>query len=110
MPLLMFIAISLLMVVAGLGCYRLYLQHSQGHHAVEKTIEVTVLDKQMLENHQHDSFISNANSYWIWVQKGRFGPKREFEVTFDYFQVLNPGDKGQLTYHGDQFIHFALQR
>ncbi len=106
MPLSIYVAIVLLIMVAAWGFRSLYLQHSQGINANEKTADITILDKQAI-----DSSIDNGEQeYWIWVKKGRLGPKREFQVGIHYFQALSPGDKGILTYRGDKFIHFALKR
>ncbi|NMS64366.1 DUF2500 domain-containing protein, partial [Vibrio parahaemolyticus] len=48
--------------------------------------------------------------YWIYVQRGSIGPKREFQIGVHYYHALNPGDKGTLTYRGNKFLHFAIKR
>ncbi|SDH88687.1 Protein of unknown function [Vibrio xiamenensis] len=106
MPLSIYLAIAMLIALAAWACSRLYQQHQQGRNAVEKTADITILDKQAI-----DSTCQNEQQeYWIWVKKGQFGPKREFQVGIHYFQALNPGDRGVLTYRGDKFVHFALKR
>ncbi len=98
-----------LLVVAALLFSRFYRRHMQGENAPEKQALVTILDKQSIA--VDNPFIGEDDQeFWIYVQKGRIGPKREFQVGVHYFHAINPGDKGILTYRGTQFIHFALQR
>ncbi|RJX65279.1 DUF2500 domain-containing protein [Vibrio sinensis] len=109
MPISLFFTIAVLAIVGG-GCFiHLYRKHVQGENAPEQSVIVTILDKQSipLENVPigHDD-----QEYWIYVQKGKIGPKREFQVGVHYFHALNPGDKGTLTYQGNQFMHFSLHR
>ena len=54
--------------------------------------------------------LCSDEEYWIYVEPISGGPKREFMVGIHYYHALNPGDKGTMTYRGQQFIHFALQR
>jgi len=88
MPISLYFAIALLGLLAGWVFTNFYRRHMQGEDAPEQTVNVTILDKQ----------------------KGKIGPKREFQVGIHYFQALNPGDKGTLTYQGDKFLHFAMKR
>ncbi|WP_162045368.1 DUF2500 domain-containing protein [Vibrio taketomensis] len=109
MPITIFVAIALLGLLAGWFFISFYRRHMQGEDAPEQKADVTILDKQAID-------IENAEpgqddqEYWIYVQRGRVGPKREFQVGIHYFHALNPGDKGTLTYQGDKFLHFALKR
>ncbi|PNI00993.1 DUF2500 domain-containing protein [Vibrio diazotrophicus] len=99
----------MLLVVALLLFSRFYRHHMQGENAPEKQAQVTILDKQSIA--VDNPFIGEDDQeFWIYVQKGRLGPKREFQVGAHYFHSINPGDKGILTYRGTQFIHFSLQR
>lgn len=109
MPITLFIAIAVVALISGWAFTHLYRKHIQGENAPEQQVEVTILDKQSIaiddpQPGQEDQ------EYWIYVQKGRIGPKREFQVGVHYFHALNPGDQGILTYRGDTFIHFALNR
>lgn len=105
---LVFILLLLLAAAVTLFGY-FYQRHLQGKDAPEKQVQVTVLDKQSIP-------VANPlpgqedQEFWIYVQKGRLGPKREFQIGVHYFHALNPGDKGILTYQGNRFIHFALER
>ncbi len=109
MPITLFIAIAVTALVSGWAFTHFYRKHIQGENAPQQKIDVTILDKQsiVIEDAQPGQ---DEQEYWIYVQKGRIGPKREFQVGVHYFQALNPGDKGTLTYQGDTFIHFALKR
>lgn len=107
----LFVTIGLLAILAGWLCWKNFTQHNQGLNAPEQTVNVTILDKQSIDiDLQRQQVGQDTQEYWIYVQKGHFGPKREFQVTPHYYQALTPGDKGALTYRGDQFVHFALQR
>ncbi len=103
------ISLIVLLFLASMLFLRFYHQHIQGEKAPEKQVIVTVLDKQAIP-------VSNPLSgqddqeFWLYVQKGRLGPKREFQVGVHYYHALNPGDKGILTYQGTQFLHFAKTR
>ncbi len=103
------LSLLLLLVVSAFLFIYFYQRHMQGRNAPEKTALVTILDKQSIP-------VTNPlpgqddQEFWIYVQKGRLGPKREFQVGVHYFHALTPGDKGVLTYQGSQFIHFALER
>ncbi|AIU68384.1 RNA polymerase subunit sigma [Vibrio coralliilyticus] len=109
MPLTLFIAIIVFVLASGWVFSRLYRRHIQGEDAPEQTADVTVLDKQAIDVHDAQPG-QDEQEYWIYVQKGRLGPKREFQVGVHYFHALNPGDKGMLTYQGDKFLHFAMKR
>ncbi|KXI23944.1 DUF2500 domain-containing protein [Photobacterium sanguinicancri] len=86
-----------------------YRRHSLGLEAPEKKVEVCVLDKQ--SNPIIGAQPGDDNEeYWIYVEPTEGGPRREFMVGIHYFQALNPGDQGIMTYRGRQFLHFALQR
>ncbi len=109
MPLYFLVAIALL-IVLGLWVFsRFYQKHILGQQAPEQRAMVVVIDKQSVD-------IDDAapgeedKEYWIYVQKGRFGPKREFQVGVHYYHALSPGDKGELTYQGGKFIHFSRQK
>ncbi len=103
------LSLLLLLVAAATLFIYFYQKHIHGKNAPEKQAHVTILDKQSIP-------VTNPlpgqedQEFWIYVQKGRLGPKREFQVGVHYFYALNPGDKGILTYQGAQFIHFALER
>ncbi|OLQ93694.1 RNA polymerase subunit sigma [Vibrio ponticus] len=109
MPISIFIAIALLCILAGWVFSNFYRRHMQGENAPEQSVDVTVLDKQAIEIEDAQPG-QEDQEYWIYVQRGRIGPKREFQVGIHYFHALNPGDKGTLTYQGDKFLHFAIKR
>ncbi|MGR5120622.1 DUF2500 domain-containing protein [Vibrio astriarenae] len=107
----LFATVGLLAILAGGLCWHIYAKHNRGLNAPEQTVNVTILDKQSIDVEiAHQQVGQDTQEYWIYVQKGHFGPKREFQVAMHYYQALTPGDKGALTYRGDQFVHFALQR
>ncbi|MDR9828835.1 DUF2500 domain-containing protein [Vibrio sp. FNV 38] len=111
MPITLFIATGLLVITAGWLCWHFFKKHAAGSNAPENTATVTVLDKQSIDITPRQQQVGqDTQEYWIYVQKGHFGPKREFQVAIHYYQALTPGDKGRLTYQGDQFVHFAMQR
>jgi len=109
MPNSLFLAVLALIVVGAWVFIRFYRQHVQGENAPEKKVDVTVLDKQSIELPDAQPG-QDDQEYWIYVQRGMVGPKREFQVGVHYFHALNPGDKGTLTYQGDKFLHFAMKR
>ncbi|MCK6265740.1 DUF2500 domain-containing protein [Vibrio sp. ZSDE26] len=108
MPVSMFFAIALLALIAGWVFVRFYRKHMQGENAPEQSVNVTILDKQAIQ--VPDAEPGEEEEYWIYVQRGPVGPKREFQIGVHYYHALNPGDKGKLTYQGDKFLHFALKR
>ncbi|MDE1515593.1 MULTISPECIES: DUF2500 domain-containing protein [Vibrio] len=109
MPYTLLIYLVLLIIAAFWLFSHFYRRHLQGENAPQRTAEVTILDKQIID-------VANPlpgqeeQECWIYVQKGLFGPKREFQIGIHYYHALNPGDKGILTYQGQRFLHFALQR
>lgn len=109
MPITLIVAILVFIFVSAWAFYSFYSKHIQGQGAVEQSAEVTVLDKQAIEVEEPEPG-QEDQEYWIFVQKGRLGPKREFQVGIHYYHALNPGDKGTLTYQGDKFLHFAMKR
>ncbi|MFA0523652.1 DUF2500 domain-containing protein [Vibrio sp. 10N.222.52.C3] len=109
MPNSLFFAIFALAALAAWVFIGFYRKHSQGENAPEKKVNVTVLDKQSIDLPDAEPG-QEDQEYWIYVQRGVVGPKREFQVGIHYFHALNPGDKGTLTYRGDKFLHFALKR
>ncbi|KII80268.1 DUF2500 domain-containing protein [Vibrio renipiscarius] len=109
MPISLYIALALLALLAGWVFSNFFRRHMQGENAPEQTVDVTILDKQAIANDESEPG-HDEQEYWIYVQKGKIGPKREFQVGIHYFQALNPGDKGTLTYQGDKFLHFAMKR
>ncbi|WP_117236415.1 DUF2500 domain-containing protein [Vibrio maerlii] len=109
MPLTLIISLVLLALAAGWFFVGFFRKHMQGENAPEQTANVIVLDKQSIQiETQHPN--QESEEYWIYVQRGKWGPKREFQVGIHYYHALNPGDKGALTYQGTKFLHFALQR
>ncbi|WP_070962921.1 DUF2500 domain-containing protein [Vibrio sonorensis] len=109
MPVTYFLALVFLALAAGWLAVKFYRQHTLGENAPEQKVEVTILDKQAIEVEDAKPG-QDDQEYWIYVQRGRLGPKREFQVGIHYFNALNPGDKGELTYQGDKFLHFAMKR
>ncbi|WP_159739870.1 DUF2500 domain-containing protein [Vibrio atypicus] len=109
MPITLIVAILVFIVASAWAFIRFYNRHIQGQDAPEQTAEITILDKQAIEI-EDAAHGQDDQEYWIYVQKGRLGPKREFQVGIHYYQALTPGDKGTLTYQGDKFLHFALKR
>ncbi|MCG7498901.1 DUF2500 domain-containing protein [Vibrio sp. Of7-15] len=109
MPLTLLLSLIILICAGAWSFSHFYRKHINGDNAPEQKVDVTVLDKQIVD-------IPNAQpgqedqEFWIYVQKGKFGPKREFQVGVHYFHALNPGDKGTLTYQGATFHHFAMKR
>lgn len=108
LPLLFAIVITFAFA-SGWAFVHFYRKHIQGENAPEQTTEVTILDKQSIQIEDAQPG-QDDQEYWIYVQKGRIGPKREFQVGIHYFHALNPGDQGTLTYQGDKFLHFAMKR
>ncbi len=109
MPWTILIAIVLLILLAAWLYSRFYRQHLIGEKAPERQVKVTILDKQAIDIADvHPG--EPEQEYWIYVQKGKLGPKREFMVGMHYYHALTPGDQGILTYRGQKFIHFAMQR
>ncbi|MEH0743475.1 DUF2500 domain-containing protein [Vibrio cholerae] len=109
MPITLFVAIVLFVLISGALFVRFYRQHMQGEGSQEQSAQVTILDKQSVPV-EHAAPGEDDLEYWIYVQKGRLGPKREFQVGVHYYHALTPGDKGTLIYQGDTFLHFARQR
>ena len=109
MPISLYIAVALLCLLAGWAFSNFYRRHMQGEDAPEQTVNVSILDKQSISIDEAQPG-QDDQEYWIYVQKGKIGPKREFQVGIHYFQALTPGDKGTLTYQGDKFLHFAIKR
>ncbi|MEZ9059993.1 DUF2500 domain-containing protein [Vibrio pelagius] len=109
MPNSLFLAIIVLVALAGWFFVGFYRKHMQGDNAPEKKVDVTVLDKQSIDLPDAQPG-QEDQEYWIYVQRGLVGPKREFQVGIHYYHALTPGDKGTLTYQGDKFLHFALKR
>ncbi|UUM30722.1 DUF2500 domain-containing protein [Vibrio japonicus] len=109
MPISIIIAILLFILVSAWAFIHFFRKHLQGQGAPEQSVNVVVLDKQAIDI-PDASPGQDEQEYWIYVQKGRLGPKREFQVGVHYFHALNPGDQGVLTYQGDKFLHFAMKR
>lgn len=109
MPITLIVAIIVFIIFSAWAFYSFYTWHIQGQGAQEQTVEITVLDKQTIDVPDAQPG-QEDQEFWIYVQKGRLGPKREFQVGVHYYHALNPGDKGTLTYQGDKFLHFALKR
>ncbi len=109
MPLYFFVIVALLIALGTWVFSRFYQKHLLGENAPERTAQVTVLDMQTVEI-DNPKPGEDDQEYWIYVQKGHFGPKREFQVGVHYYHALSPGDKGTLTYQGGKFLHFAMQR
>lgn len=109
MPVSLFLSVVTLALLAGWVFSRFYRQHIQGENAPEQTASVTILDKQSIQIEDTQPG-EEDQEYWIYVQRGRMGLKREFQVGIHYFHALQPGDKGIITYQGSRFLHFAKQR
>ncbi|WP_105902996.1 DUF2500 domain-containing protein [Vibrio gangliei] len=109
MPISLIIAIVLLIGLSAWLALRFNQRHKVGQDAPQQTVKVMVLDKQSIDIPDAQPG-KEDQEYWIYVQKLPVGPKREFKVGIHYYGALNPGDRGELTYQGDKFLHFALQR
>ncbi|MBD8513344.1 DUF2500 domain-containing protein [Photobacterium sp. CAU 1568] len=109
MPVTPFLILLVLLVVAVASFVHIYRRHLSGNAAIEKTIEVLILDKQSvaLDNTPPGG---DSEEYWLYVQPVTGGPKRDFQIGPHYFHALNAGDSGTLTYRGRRFMHFALKR
>lgn len=109
-PLLLLLISLISLLIVGLWLFsQFFRRHMQGEKAPQRRVIVTILDKQIIEI-SHPLPDQENQEYWIYVQKGALGPKREFQVGPHYFHALNPGDQGELTYQGRKFLHFALTR
>ncbi|EDL51670.1 MULTISPECIES: DUF2500 domain-containing protein [Vibrio] len=106
MPISLVIILIVLIILAGYLFVYVQKKHTVGVNAPERKAAVTILDKQVVVTEDP----TQEDEYWIYIQKGTFGPKREFQIGVHYYHHLNPGDKGELTYQGDKFLHFSLTR
>lgn len=106
MPISLVIAVAVLIIITAFLFFQTQRQHVHGINAPEQKIAITILDKQIIATSEP----TDDDEYWIYVQKGHFGIKREFQVGVHYYHHLTPGDKGILTYQGDKFLHFSLDR
>ncbi|KJG25455.1 RNA polymerase subunit sigma [Photobacterium iliopiscarium] len=109
MPTWIIVVLCLLLLLSLFYFIYHYRRHILGIDAPEKKVDVQILDKQSnriigAQPGEEDE------EYWFYVQPLAGGPKREFMIGIHYYQALNPGDIGTMTYRGQQFIHFALQR
>jgi hypothetical protein len=109
MPISLILALFALIALGVWVFFRFYSKHYVGEDAPEQRVQVTILDKQAIEVPDAKPG-QDDQEYWIYVQRGSVGPKREFQIGVHYYHSLNPGDKGTLTYRGDKFLHFALKR
>lgn len=109
MPVTYIVILLAFILIAAVLFQRFQTKFILGDNAPEMTAEVTILDKQIIEIPDTKPG-EEDQEFWIYVQKGKFGPKREFEIGVHYFHALNPGDKGIMTYQGRKFHHFALKR
>ncbi|MBD1566245.1 DUF2500 domain-containing protein [Vibrio sp. SA48] len=109
MPFFLIITVALLAIAAAWAFNHFYRRHMQGENAPERTANITIIDKQSIVT-PHPRPGEGDQEFWIYVQKGKIGPKREFQVGVHYYHALNPGDQGTLTYCGHKFLHFALKR
>ncbi len=109
MPISLIIIMLVLLIFAGTYMWFSLSRHTFGSGAKDKDVLVKVLDKQSVEV-ERPMPGEETEHYWIYVQPVKGGPKREFQVGIHYFNALNPGDEGTLTYHGTRFCHFALRR
>lgn len=109
MPISLFFLVAILAAIAAVAFKYVFTKHVQGIGATEQKAKVTIIDKQAVD--LPDALPGEEDKeYWIYVQKGRFGPKREFQVGVHYYHALLPGHQGELTYQGDKFMHFAMKR
>ncbi|MEZ8826692.1 DUF2500 domain-containing protein [Vibrio amylolyticus] len=108
MPFSLFIALALLIVGSAWFFIGFYRKHMLGENAPEQSVNVTILDKQVIQ--VPDAEPGQEEEFWIYVQRSPVGPKREFQIGVHFYHALNPGDQGKLTYQGDKFLHFALKR
>ena len=67
----------------GLEIPEFYVENISLPEAVEKALDKRTSMGPGQENQE----------YWIYVQRGVVGPKREFQVGIHYFHALNPGDR-----------------
>jgi hypothetical protein len=109
MPVIYIVTLFIFILIAAVLFKRFQSKYMLGENAPEMKTEVTILDKQIIEITDTQPG-EEGQEFWIYVQKGNFGPKREFEVGIHFFNALNPGDKGIMTYQGRKFHHFALKR
>lgn len=109
MPITLLICMILLIGLAAWLFHRFNQKHNFGHEAPEQQVKIMIIDKQSIDIPEAQPG-QEDQEYWIYVQKLPVGPKREFKVGIHYYNALNPGDKGTLTYQGDKFLHFALKR
>ena len=109
MPIPLILALFALIALGAWAFFHFYSKHYFGEDAPERNAQVTILDKQAIEVPDAKPGQDDLE-YWIYVQRGAIGPKREFQIGVHYYHSLNPGDRGTLTYRGDTFLHFALHR
>lgn len=77
MPFTLLISLALLIIAAVWFFSHFYRRHMQGENAPQRSAEVTILDKQAIDI-PHPLPGQDDQEFWIYVQKGRLGPKREF--------------------------------
>lgn len=102
----MTIGIIALILLSAIYFFMFYQKHILGVGAEPRKIDVRILNKQAIElanPMQEEEMLQ----YWIYVQPLKGGPKREFEVGVHFYDALQPGDRGTMTYQGMQFMHFA---
>lgn len=109
MPITLLLCLVLLIGLSAWMFHQFQKRHKHGQDAPQQTLKVMVIDKQSIDIPEAQPG-QEDQEYWIYVQKLPVGPKREFKVGIHYYSALNPGDRGELTYQGDRFLHFALQR
>ncbi|GAB7218916.1 DUF2500 domain-containing protein [Vibrio comitans] len=109
MPTSLLFLVAILVATAAVAFKYVFSKHVQGIGAVEQKTKVTIIDKQAVDLPDAQPG-EEDKEYWIYVQKGRFGPKREFQVGVHYYHALLPGHQGELTYQGDKFMHFSMKR
>ncbi|MDK9759736.1 DUF2500 family protein, partial [Vibrio sp. D173a] len=69
MPNSLFLAIIVLVALAGWVFVSFYRKHMQGENAPEKKVDVTVLDKQSIDLPDAEPG-QEDQEYWIYVQRG----------------------------------------
>ncbi|WP_282156873.1 DUF2500 domain-containing protein [Vibrio diabolicus] len=109
MPISLIVALFALIALGAWVFFRFYSKHYVGEDAPEQSAQVTILDKQAIDIPDAPPG-QDDQEYWIYVQRGSIGPKREFQIGVHYYHALKPGDKGTLTYRGNKFLHFAIKR
>ncbi len=108
----MWIIILIIVVAILVGISNKYEAEKVDGQAIQNGVDINSEQVKAVSKRSEvkGSYYSSSTYYFITFEFESDGNRREFQVSSEKFGLIVEGDKGRMSYQGEKFLNFYIER